>query len=677
MTERRVNRLEVLANDLRPALLEGLRHRLAHERDRVVLRHDAAQREEARLHDRADAPVEPDVVRDAKRVDDEESEPFVDDFSLHVARERAPRALRRVRRVQEKRRAGRGAPEHVDPLEELRLGARHEPRALHEVRRADRPLRDAQVRDRHRPRFLRVVDEVALHPAIGVLADDLDRLLALPDRAVGAEAEEHGARDLVGLDVERRVERERAVGDVVDDPDREVVAGFGRAELVEDRAHHRGREFLAREAVAAADDDGDVAARLAQRRDDVEVERIADGARLLRAVEHGERAHARGERPRERGHVEWPVEPDLEHAHALAARAEPVGGLLRRLRARAHEDDDALRVGRAGVVEEAVAPPGARRERVHRFLNEPRARVVERVARFARLKERVRVLRRAAHHRMIGRERAPPMRGDGVLVEQRAQVVVGERRDLADLVRRAEPVEEMQERHARAERRGVRDGGEIVRLLHRARREHREARLPARHHVRVIPEDRERVRRERARRDVHHERRELARDFVHVGDHEQQPLRRREGRRERAGLDGAVDRAGRAGLRLHLHHARRLTPDVRLPGRRPLVGELAHQGRRRDRVDRDHLAEAVRDGGDGLVSVEGEERHGVSPSTVRATSQAFHLPGETRAARAPTAPARRKFSAACAWCACRSNSSASDATTRARGRRWRTRTPCR
>ena len=58
---------------------------------------------------------------------------------------------------------------------------------------------------------------------------------------------------------------------------------------------------------------------------------------------------------------------------------------------------------------------------------------------------------------------------------------------------------------------------------------------------------------------------QLAGDLVHVGDHQQQALRRREGRRQRAGLQRAVNGAGRAAFALHLDHRRDGAPDVGLP----------------------------------------------------------------------------------------------------------------
>jgi hypothetical protein len=68
----------------------------------------------------------------------------------------------------------------------------------------------------------------------------------------------------------------------------------------------------------------------------------------------------------------------------------------------------------------------------------------------------------------------------------------------------------------------------------------------------VVAEDRQPLGGQRPGRDVEHRRGQLTGDLVHVGDHQQQALGRREGRAERASLEGAVHRPGRATLALHL-----------------------------------------------------------------------------------------------------------------------------
>ena len=66
-------------------------------------------------------------------------------------------------------------------------------------------------------------------------------------------------------------------------------------------------------------------------------------------------------------------------------------------------------------------------------------------------------------------------------------------------MRRAEAVEEVEERDARLERRRLRDEREVVRLLHASWSRASPSRCPRGHDVAVIAEDRERVRGQRAR----------------------------------------------------------------------------------------------------------------------------------------------------------------------------------
>ena len=86
---------------------------------------------------------------------------------------------------------------------------------------------------------------------------------------------------------------------------------------------------------------------------------------------------------------------------------------------------------------------------------------------------------------------------------KRADVFVIEHLDRLQLMRGAEAIEEVHERDARLERRGVGDEREVVRLLHRRRRQQREPGLADRHHVGVVAEDRQRLRGQRSRGHVH------------------------------------------------------------------------------------------------------------------------------------------------------------------------------
>ena len=177
------------------------------------------------------------------------------------------------------------------------------------------------------------------------------------------------------------------------------------------------------------------------------------------------------------------------------------------------------------VVDEVVGAAHPLVEVAHEAGDDAGYGVVMQVARLAGLEEDVRVLRRSAQHGCLGGEAVRPMGEHVLLAHEGSQVVVLEQPDARDLVRGAEAVEEVQERDAGAQGRGVRQEGEVVSLLHVRRAEHGPAGRPHRHDVAVIAEDRQGMRGDRAGGDVQHGGRELAGDLEHRGDHEKKALR--------------------------------------------------------------------------------------------------------------------------------------------------------
>ncbi len=499
--------------------------------------------------------------------------------------------------------------EHVEAVEQPELVTGDEVGLLHEVGRADRLGPEAQVRHRHRTGLLRVVDEVALGVQAGLVADDLHRCLVGPDGAVAAERVEH-RRPAGLLDQERVVDVEAEPGDVVDDADGEPSLRCRRRQLVEHRLGHRRRELLRAESVSAADDLHALALGLGDDRHHVLEERLTGRPRFLAPVEHRDRADRIGQRVEQGVDRERPEQADRRQPDLLAAGDQLGDGLADGARSRPHHHDHPLGVGRSLVVDEPVPATGPLLEFGEHLRDDARDGVVEAVRRLARLEEHVGVLRRATHHRRGGSQPAELVCGDVVVGDQRPEIVVAEEIDPVDLVRGAEPVEEVQERDPGPQCRGMRHGGEVMGFLHRTGAQHGESGRPGGHHVAVVAEDRQRVRGDRTGGDVDHRRRELAGDLEHVRQHQQQALRGGEGRTEGARLQRAVQRSGRTGLGLQLDHLGHGAPQVGLAARRPCVGQFAHRRGRRDRVDRHDLRQRIGDLGGRLVAVDARRRGG-------------------------------------------------------------------
>ena len=111
-----------------------------------------------------------------------------------------------------------------------------------------------------------------------------------------------------------------------------------------------------------------------------------------------------------------------------------------------HDDDHAFGFGVADIVEERVGATRLLLELLHGVDDVLGAGVVEPVDGFTSLEKGVGVLRGAANHRVVGRQRPLAVGADQFIVDEGPQIVVLEEFDLGDLVRGPEAVEEMEKR---------------------------------------------------------------------------------------------------------------------------------------------------------------------------------------------------------------------------------------
>ncbi len=296
----------------------------------------------------------------------------------------------------------------------------------------------------------------------------------------------------------------------------------------------------------------------------------------------------------------------FQEADLLPFRGESVHCFLGGFRARSHDDNDTLGIGRTIVLEDLVLSSDDLGKAVHGLLDDCGEGVVKRVHRLAGLEEDVGVLGGAAHHGMFGRQRASAVRVDQFIVDHGAHVVLGQLLDLHHFVRCPEPVEEVEDRNAPFQRGRLCDQGEVHHFLHGIRGEEGEPGGAGCHHVAVVAEDRKGMSGNGAGGNVKDRRGELAGDLEHVRDHQQEALRRRECRGERAGLQRTVDGPGGASLALHLGDGGDSPPEILSSLGRPFVGPLPHVGRRRDRVDRDDFVHFVCNVGGGFVTVDSD-----------------------------------------------------------------------
>ena len=396
---RQFGRLDVAFDDRRPLVAVGIFHRQTDVLQRLVFRQHAGDGEEGRLHDDVDASTQAERLRQRIGVDDVDLGLLLDECMLYFQRYLGPGLVRRMGAVEQERAPRLQVMENVVALQESEGMAGDELGLIDQVRAADRRRAESQVRSRHRPGFLRVINEVALGEVVGGLADDLDRVLVGADRSIRTQAIEQGPPHAFRFTVEVVIPRQARPADVVENADGEMVLRAGFGQVIEHGLGHPGVELLRPQAVAPADHLREGALpqpggnRFGQRRLHVLVERLPGRSRFLRAVEHTQGAHARRQGFHERADVERPEETDPNQPNLLPAPDQQIDDLVHRLGAGAHHHHDALGVRRADVIEQVVGPADPGGEPIHRRLDDLRSPGVVRIDRLPALEVHIGILR--------------------------------------------------------------------------------------------------------------------------------------------------------------------------------------------------------------------------------------------------------------------------------------------
>jgi hypothetical protein len=188
------------------------------------------------------------------------------------------------------------------------------------------------------------------------------------------------------------------------------------------------------------------------------------------------------------------------------------------------------------------------------------------------------ILAGTADRRLLGIEAAGAVGADEFRVDHILHDLVGDLLDLLDFVGRAEPVEEVQERHAGLEGGGVGDQRHVHDFLDAGGAEHGPAGLTGGHDVLVVAEDGQGAGGYRAGGDMEDRGGALAGDLVHVRYHQEESLTGGEGRGQGAGGQRSVYGPGGSGLGLHLDDLRHRAEKVLAALSRELIGKLSHRG---------------------------------------------------------------------------------------------------
>ena len=565
-----------------------------HVLHRIVDGDDVGQLEESGLQDGVGALAHADLAGLVDGVHGVELDVVLGDVALHGSGQMGVQLFGGPLAVQQESAARLDILHDVVLIHIRGVVAGHEVSTADQIGGTDLLFAEAQMGDRQAASLLGVVIKVSLGIHIGVVADDLDGVFVGAHSAVAAQAPEL-AGDGAGRCGVGHVFRifQRQVGHVVGDADGELALHILAVHVGEHGKDVAVGGIFAAQAIAAAQH-VDVTAGLSQRGDDIQIQRLAQRAGFLGAVQHGDGLDALRDGVGKLLRHEGAVQADFHQAHFFTLGQLVVDDFFNGVAHGAHGHDDMFGIGGAVVVEELVVGADLLVDFVHVLLYDAGNGFIVGVAGLSGLEEDVRVLGAAAQNGVFGVQSSGAELLHRVHVHHFLQVFIVPLLHFLDLVRGAETIEEMQEGNAAFDGGPVGNGAQVHHFLRVGAGQHGKAGLAASHDVLMIAEDRQGVGSQGAGRTMDDARQQLTCDLVHVGDHQQQTLGGGVRCGERARRQRAVHSTGGAGFGLHLYNADFLPENVLLTIGRPLVGQVSHYGRGSDGVNRRDVGKGIR-----------------------------------------------------------------------------------
>ncbi len=311
-------------------------------------------------------------------------------------------------------------------------------------------------------RFLGVISEVRLRIIISVFADDLNGALIGADGSVAADTVENQLAHVIAQNIDIPGHRQRQMGDVINDADREIVQSFfALFEIFKHGENLSGIRVLAGKSVTAADDHGSVFFSV-ERRFHIQIQRLSGSTLFLGSVKNGNPFDRRGNRFEKVFDRERTIKVDVDHADLLVFLfVQIIDNFFDSVANRTHRDDDVGCVRRSVVIEEFIDPARGLRNFIHVVLDDFGNIGVELVLGFPGLEVNVVVLRRTPGDRTVGAKGPVPEAFDRFPVNQVLHYFFVQNFNFLDLMAGSETVKEMQEGNAGLDCREMGNPGQI------------------------------------------------------------------------------------------------------------------------------------------------------------------------------------------------------------------------
>ena len=386
-----------------------------------------------------------------------------------------------------------------------------------QISRFDRLFTETQVRHGHTAGLLGIIVKVSLSVHVCVITDDLDGVLVSSYRTVCAQTPEFAVDGAFRSGYQRLAQFQRQIGHIIHDTDGE----FRLLGVIVNSNDLSRCGIFGTQTITAGEYRSTFELGALQCRYNIQIQRLAHGARLFRSVKYRDLFYGLRDRCYQCLRGERSVKTNFYDADFFTGCHQVVDGLFDGITYRTHSDDHAVRVCCAVVVKQLVICTDLSVNLVHVFLNNSRHIIVIYITCFSCLEEDIRVLSRTSLAGMIRIQALISPSLDRIEISDLSQILVIPLLDLLDLMRSTETVKEINERKTTLDCCKMSDRRQVHNLLNAGFAQHTGTGLSTGINIGVISENRKCMAGQGTRGYIEHARKSFTCNLVEVRDHKQ------------------------------------------------------------------------------------------------------------------------------------------------------------
>mmetsp|Transcript_43062 Transcript_43062/g.99074 ORF Transcript_43062/g.99074 Transcript_43062/m.99074 type:complete len:462 (+) Transcript_43062:3314-4699(+) len=283
--------------------------------DCFLIGHDSTELEEHALHDHVHSLAKTSFCCNLCGVDDVELGLCIREIPTHPSRQLLREFSLLPARVENADAAHLQAASHVVLGDIPLLVDCKIVRLPHSVRRSDGLRSEAQVTDGHASTLLGIILKVRLSIQVSVFGDELHSTLIRANSAITAKTIEHALCCAFRQNIQPWSHGKGQMGHIVFNANGEARLGSFLGQVFVDGKHHVWSKLLAPQSIAAANAYHFRLSQEMQGCGNLQQKRLAEGAWLLRAIQHAEPTHGVWQCCQKPCCSPRPKEPYFHHAH--------------------------------------------------------------------------------------------------------------------------------------------------------------------------------------------------------------------------------------------------------------------------------------------------------------------------------------------------------------------------